>query len=333
MTDYPVTLRRQRIHPLLRDSLKEVFWNPKQLIAPIFVNESLSRPEDLKSLAGHQSHTVESSLKYTERLLEKNISSVLLFGVPQHKHHKAAQTLGPKSIMGQTLTAFRKHFGNNLFSWVDVCLCSYTESGQCGFLNEHGWVDNESTVHHLAETALSYAQAGAGGIAPSDMMDGRIAAIRTTLNAHRFEHIPIMSYAAKFASQFYGPFREAAHSAPQKKSDATTSSPRANYQIDPGQRSDALRSALRDWEEGADILMVKPGLPYLDILRELKLKTEAPLAVYQVSGEYASLMALAEKSYGDARALFEETTVAFRRAGAQLIITYAAETLVDGGVR
>lgn len=329
--NHSLTLRRKRLHPILRDALREIRLHPSQLIAPVFVAEGATRATPLKGLVDHEVHTVDSSLKYVERLVEQRVKNILLFGVPKEKRADAEQTCDPKGVVPQTVQALRRAFGENVFTWVDVCLCSATDTGQCGFLDERGTVDNSATVEHLARTALTYAQAGADGVAPSDMMDGRVAAIRQALDENGQGHVPIMSYASKFASAFYGPFREAAQSSPKQAREPEA--PRANYQIDPAHWTDAIQSAERDVREGADILMVKPAMPYLDILHELNLRGIGPLAAYQVSGEYASLMMLAKEGYADASKIFHESVTSILRAGAQLVITYAAELLLKGGSR
>jgi porphobilinogen synthase len=270
-----------------------------------------------------------------ENDLEAGVTKFLLFGVPATKSSGFLDARGASCdkfsyrYTANQISALKKRFGDALWLAVDVCLCSHTESGQCGILNEEGDnLENGATVTELARAAREYAEAGADCVAPSDMMDGRVAAIRQSLDQASLEKTLLMSYSAKFHSRFYGPFRVAADSAP--KGGAATGGgvklkDRASYQIDPARPADALASSLRDLEEGADILMVKPGLPYLDILAKLSAEIpERPWAVYEVSGEYAAIELLARDGLMDARAAHLEAWTAFTRAGASMIITYGA---------
>jgi porphobilinogen synthase len=311
-----VTLRRLRRDPLIRALTREVDVAPERMIQPLFVAQSASTPQAVPGLTGVNVETPASLLKQVEADIGSGVRAFLLFGVPAHK---AADGSG-YDFTAQQIEALRKRFGKDIWISADVCVCSFTESGHCGVLTREGdHVDNRASVEALARVALAYAQAGADCVAPSDMMDGRVARIRASLDAAGLEHVILMSYAAKFHSAFYGPFRVAADSAPK-----SALKDRATYQIDPGRLSDALACAERDAREGADIIMVKPGLPYLDILVRLKASLREPLAVYQVSGEFASIELLAREGLTNRAAAHTELWTAFSRAGAQLIITYGA---------
>jgi porphobilinogen synthase len=269
-------------------------------------------------LTGTFRETPETLLKTVENDLEAGVKKFILFGVPQEKKTK---DFNP-SFTAEQLASLRKRFGKDLFLAVDVCLCSSTTHGHCGVLSpQEDYVDNQSTVEELARVALSYGQAGADCVAPSDMMDGRVGAIRKELDRGGLDQTLIMSYSAKFHSKFYGPFRIAADSAPKGE---TLLKDRATYQIDPASPKDALLSSMRDFEEGADILMVKPGLPYLDILSKLSAEIHKPWAVYEVSGEFASIELMAQQGLMNGPAAHVEVWTSFIRAGASILITYGA---------
>jgi porphobilinogen synthase len=313
-----LTLRRLRLGAPVRELVREVRVSAEQLIQPLFAAEGLREREAVPGLPGVFRETADSLLAQVERDLEAGVRKFLLFGVPATK---AASGFDYSFTAGR-IAAIKKRFGRDLFLATDVCLCSATTHGQCGVLNAEGdHVVNSVTVAELARAAAEFAAAGADCVAPSDMMDGRVAAIREALDLAGHESALIMSYSAKFDSRFYGPFRVAADSAP--KGDVALRD-RASYQIDPGRPSDALASSLRDAEEGADILMVKPGLPYLDVLARLSREIPKPWAVYEVSGEYAAVETLAERGLIAAREAHLEAWTAFVRAGAQMIITYGA---------
>jgi porphobilinogen synthase len=318
MGSLSLSLRRTRLTPAVRALTREIAVEPDKFIQPLFVVESLARRESVPGLRDVFRETPDSLLAQIEADLEAGVTKLLLFGVPADKRDRDFD----HGFTARQIAAVKHRFGRDIWLAVDVCLCSYTTHGHCGLLND-AWdhVDNDTTVETLAEAARVYAEAGADCVAPSDMMDGRIAAIRAALDAAGLDRALIMSYAAKFHSAFYGPFRLAAESAPGKD---VPLKDRASYQIDPARPSDALASAERDLAEGADILMVKPGLPYLDVLRDLSQRIARPWAVYQTSGEQAALDLAAGQGLLDASRAQRETWTAFRRAGADMIISYAA---------
>jgi porphobilinogen synthase len=320
--DHPnskLSQRRLRQNPWIRDLVREHRVSHTQLIQPYFVVQGIKDHEAIAGLTGTFRETPDTLLKQVEKDMEAGVRKILLFGVPGEK----AQNGFKYDFTAKQIAALRKRFGQDLFISVDVCLCSYTESGHCGILNPEGsHVQNDVTVEQLAKAALQYAQAGADCVAPSDMMDGRIAAIRESLDEAGLDQALLMSYSAKFHSKFYGPFRLAADSAPNAK--ASKLNDRATYQIDPANLRDARSSSWRDVEEGADILMVKPGLPYLDVLAKLSAEIDKPWAVYEVSGEYAGIELMAQQGLINGPAAHLESWTAFVRAGASMIITYGA---------
>ncbi len=315
-----LSLRRLRQNPAIRELVREHCVTVEQLIQPYFVVDGISKREAIPGLTGTWRDTPDSLLKQIEADLEAGVRKVLLFGVPSEK-----KTSGfSHSFTSKQIAAIKKRFGSDVFVSVDVCLCSATSHGQCGILTAEGdHVENASTVAELARAATEYAQAGADCVAPSDMMDGRIAAIRASLDNAGLDGTLVMSYSAKFHSKFYGPFRVAADSAPKG---GTSLKDRATYQIDPGSPRDALASSLRDAEEGADILMVKPGLPYLDVLADLSRQIRKPWAVYEVSGEFAAIELMAQQGLIHGPAAHLESWTAFVRAGASMIVTYGARS-------
>lgn len=312
-----MSLRRLRQSPLIRELAREHQPTVKQMIQPCFVVDGLKSPESVPGLTGVNRETPNSLLKQVEADLEQGVSKFLVFGVPRDKRPEEFDF----SFTATQIAALRQRFGKDIWIGVDVCLCSATTHGQCGILNAEGdHLENSATVEELARQALEYAQAGADCVAPSDMMDGRVGAIRGALDGAGLERTLVMSYSAKFHSKFYGPFRVAADSAPK----GGGLKDRATYQIDPGRPTDAVASSWRDAQEGADILMVKPGLPYLDMLARLSQEIRLPWAVYEVSGEYAAIELLAKQGLMTGPAAHVEAWTAFRRAGAQMIITYGA---------
>jgi len=319
-----LSMRRLRLTPAVRELVREVRVSAEQFIQPHFVVEGLAQREPVTGMPGVFRETPASLLEQLEADLAAGVNKIILFGVPAGK----ALHDFDFSFTAAQVRAVKEKFGDDIWVAVDVCLCSSTQHGQCGVVNEAGdHVENAATVHELARAALEYAQAGADCVAPSDMMDGRVAAIRSTLDEAGLDHVLLMSYAAKFHSGFYGPFREAADSAP---GDSIRLRDRATYQIDPANPADAFASAARDAGEGADILMVKPGLPYLDVLAKLSASIDThPWAVYEVSGEYAAIEALAEQGLADPERAHVEAWIAFVRAGARIIISYGARHAQD----
>lgn len=314
----PVRLRRNRDNRHIRALTREVRLHREQFIQPLFVVEGLTRREPVPGLTAVYRDTPASLLQQIDDDLAKGVSKFLLFGVPQTKRERNFST----DFCSERLVQIRERFGDAVWVAADVCLCSYTTHGHCGILSDdHAHLDNDVTVEALAAAALQLASAGADCVAPSDMQDGRVAAIRARLDQAGLERRALMSYAAKFHSAFYGPFRVAADSAPAP---GNVLADRASYQIDPGRGDDALLAAQRDAAEGADILMVKPGLPYLDVLARLSAALPLPFAVYQTSGEQAALDLLAAQGLADPVRAQLETWTAFARAGARMIISYAA---------
>lgn len=315
--EYPITQRRLRTGALMRELTASVKLSHKSFIQPLFVEEGLTAPRTVQGLGNVQVETGHSITGAVAALLEKGIAKFLLFPVPAKKQEQP----GDFSFAAQLVRSLKEEFGDRIWLAADLCLCSYTTHGHCGVLNEdHSRLLNSPTVHTLVQYAARLAVAGVDCIAPSDMTDGRIGAIRTQLDALGFEQVTIMSYAAKFSSQFYGPFRDACHSAPQTKGLQN----RKTYQHSPLNPSDALASVFRDEKEGADILMVKPAALYTDMIASVKSVTNRPVAAYHVSGEYAAIEALAEKGLVNRAAAHLEVWAALTRAGADIIISYAA---------
>jgi porphobilinogen synthase len=318
---YPLTLRRLRQDDHVRALTREVHLHLDQMIQPLFVAEGTSGRIEVPGLTGTFQDTPDTLLRQVEADLKAGVHAFLLFGVPQAR---AEQHIDWSFTAGQ-VEALKKRFGHDIWLGTDVCLCSSTPHGHCGVLNAEGdHVDNDASVHELAAAALAYAQAGADCVAPSDMMDGRIAAIRNTLDDNGLERTVLMSYAVKFQSAFYGPFRVAADSAPKAGGRPVKLGDRATYQLDPARSSDAWACAERDVAEGADIMMVKPGWAYLDLLSQLSGAIQLPWAVYHTSGEFAAIELLAREGLGNREAMHREVLTAFRRAGASMIITYGA---------
>jgi porphobilinogen synthase len=313
---YPTTrMRRLRGSETLRRLVRETRLSRDDLILPLFVVEGSGVREPVVSMPGVYRHSVDLLVAEVKRVRDAGISAVILFGIPEAKDARGSGADAADGIVQRAVESI-KAAEPDLCVMTDVCLCEYTDHGHCGIVAE-GDVDNDPSVERLAVTALSHARAGADIVAPSDMMDGRVAAIRAALDAHDFPGVAILSYAAKFASAFYGPFREAAESTPQFGD-------RRSYQMDPPNRREALREMRLDLEEGADALMVKPALPYLDLLAEARREFDLPLAAYQVSGEYAMIKAAAERSWIDGDRAMDESLIAVKRAGADWIVTYAA---------
>jgi porphobilinogen synthase len=299
----------------MRDTVAETSVRHAHLMQPLFVAES-PKPGDIPGMPGVAQLGVDGLVREISQLVELGQKSFILFGVPDKKDARAAGAHDPQGIVPRALRAVRSAVGKEAYLATDVCLCSYTDTGHCGVMAGER-IDNDASIDILGKVAVAHVEAGADMVAPSDMMDFRVGAIRRALDAAGKPYVPIMSYAVKYASSLYGPFRAAADSAP-KLGD------RKGYQMDVRNRREALREALLDADEGADMLMVKPGLAYLDILRDLREATELPLAAYQVSGEYAMIRYAAQAGALDERAVVRELWLAFRRAGASLILTYHA---------
>lgn len=315
--------RRLRANPTLRGMVAETRLHRAQLIQPLFVTAG-DEIEPIGSLPGIDRWPLGRLPEYIERLAEAGVASVLLFGLPLRKDIEASGAWRVDGVVQQAARLWKKH-APAMQVIADTCLCEYTTHGHCGYLTPSGDVDNDSTLDLLARTAVSQAEAGCDIIAPSDMMDGRVGHLRAALDDAGFAETPILSYAAKYASAFYGPFREAADSAPAHGD-------RRGYQMDPANRREALREVLLDIDEGADMIMVKPAGPYLDIIREVREAIHVPLAAYQVSGEYAMLKAAAANGWLDERRAVHESLLGIARAGADLLLTYYTEELLGWGL-
>src|SRR5258705_3821057 len=315
---YPITQRRLRADTHIRELTASVKLSYKSFIQPLFVDEAIAKPRMVNSLPGVQVDTASTILNAIEQSIEDGTTKFLLFPVPANKKENNFDF----SFATSVLRSIKENFGNDVWIASDLCLCSYTSHGHCGILNDdHSKLVNHKTVDVLSKYATQLAIAGADCRAPSDMTDGRIAAIRTSLDALGYDIISIMSYSAKFSSQFYGPFRDACHSAPNTNG----LNNRKTYQLSPLNINDAIASSLRDEQEGADILMVKPAALYTDVIAKLKQQTLKPIAAYHVSGEYAAIESLAEKNLVNREAAHLEVWTALTRAGADIIISYAAK--------
>ena len=310
-------MRRLRRSDGLRAMVRETRLAPTDFIYPIFVSHGRELREPIASMPGQARLSVDQLPREAAELRSLDIPAVLLFGLPADKDARGSEAWAADGIVQRAVREL-KDAAPELIVITDVCLCEYTDHGHCGLLDEHGAVINDATVALLAETAVSQAEAGADIVAPSDMMDGRVGAIRAALDADGFAETALLSYAAKFASAFYGPFREAADSAP-------AFGDRRAYQMDPANGREALRAIERDLAEGADMVMVKPALAWLDIVRAARERVDAPLAAYNVSGEYAMIKAAAERGWLDEERIVLETLTGIRRAGADLILTYHAK--------
>jgi porphobilinogen synthase len=308
-------MRRLRRTPGIRRMLGETHLSAADLVQPLFVRHGGGPSDEIASMPGQHHHGIDGLVEKAAAVHAAGVPAVILFGLPARKDEAASEAWDPEGIVQLAVRAIKAAVPE-LIVITDVCLCQYTSHGHCGVLRD-GVVDNDVTLELLADTAVSHAAAGADMVAPSDMMDGRVGAIRTSLDNEGLTDTAILAYSAKFASAFYGPFRDAAHSTP-------SAGDRKGYQMDPGNGNEAVREALLDIDEGADVVMVKPALPYLDVLRRLRTETLVPLAAYQVSGEYAMLEAAAARGLVDRRAAALETLTAIRRAGADLVISYYA---------
>jgi len=319
---FPQTrLRRLRRTPVLRDLVRETRLDPGDFVMPLFVEAGLEGREGgrdpIQSMPGVDRLSISAAVEEAGEVASLGIPAVLLFGIPDHKDEEGSGAYDDEGIV-QLATRAIKQAHPDLLVMTDVCLCEYTSHGHCGLPGADGSVDNDSSVDLIARTAVSQARAGADVVAPSDMMDGRIGAVRSALDEEGLTDTPIVAYSAKFASAFYGPFREAADSTP-------AFGDRRAYQMDPANSDEALREALLDVQEGADVVMVKPALPYLDVIRRVKDETRLPVAAYNVSGEYAMIKAASVAGMLDERPAVLEALTSIRRAGADIVITYHAK--------
>ncbi len=308
--------RRLRRSPAMRALVRETRLHPAQLVAPMFIVPGTGVRTPVSSMPGVDNLSIDEALKQIAEWWEVGLRSIIVFGVPDHKDAIGSSGTDPDGLIPQAIKAIKAAYPE-LIVMADLCLCEYTDHGHCGLISEAGEVMNDPTLAILGQGAVAYADAGADIIAPSDMMDGRVAAIRSALDDHGHSDIPILSYAAKYASAFYGPFREAAQSTPQFGD-------RRSYQMDPPNVREAIKEALLDLAEGADMLMVKPALPYLDVLQQVKAACDVPVAAYCVSGEYAMIKAAAANGWIDERRIVMESLISIRRAGADFILTYHA---------
>jgi porphobilinogen synthase len=315
---FPQTrMRRLRRTGALRGLVRETRLSAADLVLPLFVTHGSDRREPIAAMPGVERLSIEHAVAEAGAAAALGVPAVLLFGIPASKDAEGSGAWDDEGVV-QLATRAIKDAYPDLLVVADLCLCEYTDHGHCGVLGPGGEVENDATLELLARTAVSQARAGADLIAPSDMMDGRVGAIRTALDDEGFESTPIVAYSAKFASAFYGPFREAAGSTP-------SFGDRRSYQLDPANAEEALREVRLDVEEGADMVMVKPALPYLDVVRRVKDETRMPVAAYHVSGEYSMIRAAAEAGFIDERTAVLETLTSIRRAGADVIITYYAK--------
>ena len=316
--------RRLRKNETIRNMVAETAVNPDSLVYPMFVVEGEGVKEEIPSMPGQFRFSIDEILKELESCVALGIKSILLFGIPSFKDEIASSAYDDDGVVQRAVRSIKTKFPE-LYVITDVCLCEYMSHGHCGIVKENGDVDNDSTLELLAKTALSHADAGADMVAPSDMMDGRVAAIRSKLDEKGFKDTPIMAYSAKFASAYYGPFRDAADSAPHFGN-------RRSYQMDVRNGREALHEVELDLEEGADIVMVKPGLAFLDVLRQTADMSNVPVAVYNVSGEYSMVKAAAKMGWIDEKAIIRENLIAMKRAGADIIITYHAKEALELGL-
>lgn len=308
--------RRIRDKAALRSMVRETHLQRENFIYPLFVVPGWGIKQEIPSMVGNYHLSVDRLLEEVKEVRDLGIPAVLLFGLPETKDELGTEGYAPDGIIQKAVRALKKSF-SDMIVITDVCLCEYTSHGHCGVV-EQEHIDNDKSIELLAKVALSHAEAGADMVAPSDMMDGRVGAIRDTLDAHGFEQTPILAYAAKYASSLYGPFREAADSAP-------AFGDRRSYQMDPANSREALREVALDIEEGADIVMIKPALAYLDVIYQVKQRYDLPVAAYNVSGEYAMIKAAAAQGWIDEERVMMEVLLSIKRAGADMILTYFAK--------
>jgi porphobilinogen synthase len=319
---FPTTrLRRLRRTPALRDLVRETHLSPQDLLLPIFIEAGLNGRKPIDAMPGVDRLGVDAAVEEAGELVARGIPGLMLFGIPAHKDEEGTGAWDDEGIVQLAARAIKQAYPD-LIVVGDVCLCEYTSHGHCGLLTSDGRVDNDASLELLSRTALSLARAGCDVVAPSDMMDGRVGHMRHALDDEGMSDVPIISYSAKFASAFYGPFREAADSAP-------AFGDRRGYQMDGANGTEAVRESLLDVAEGADVLMVKPALPYLDVLRRVKDATDLPVAAYNVSGEYSMLKAAIAAGYLDERPAVLEALTSIKRAGADFIFTYFAKDVAE----
>lgn len=312
--------RRLRSNPLLRKMVRETRMDSSSLVYPVFITEGENIKEEIRTMPGQYRYSTDRMGEKFSQLLQAGVSSVMLFGIPAHKDETGSGAYAHDGIIQRALQKAKKDFPN-LYLITDLCMCEYTSHGHCGILCGEE-VDNDKTLEYLARTALSQVQAGADMVAPSDMMDGRVAAIRTALDEHGFYHVPVMSYAVKYASSFYGPFRDAADSAP-------AFGDRKTYQMDYHNSREALKEAQLDADEGADIVMVKPAMAYGDLIHQVREMLHIPVAAYSVSGEYSMIKAAAAAGYIDEEKAVIEAAACAYRSGAYIYISYFAKELAE----
>jgi porphobilinogen synthase len=308
--------RRLRKNETIRRMVRETSLSPDDFIYPLFVTFGKNTRREIKSMPGCFQESVDRAVKHAKEVHSLGIPSVLLFGIPEHKDEVGSGAYDPHGVVQKAVRAIKSKVPD-LFVITDVCMCEYTSHGHCGIIEKKD-VKNDPTLELLAKEAVSHAKAGADMVAPSDMMDGRVEAVRIALDAEGFSEIPIMSYAVKYASAFYGPFRDAAESSPQFGD-------RRSYQMDPANRREALREVELDIDEGADIIMVKPALSYLDIISDVRKNFDIPVAAYNVSGEYSLIKAGGKLKWIDEKRVMMEVLTSIKRAGADLILTYFAK--------
>ena len=307
-------LRSSKFRPLVRETTLDA----RDLICPIFVDETISKPLEINSMPGIFRQSLETVADEAESISRLGIPAIIIFGIPAEKDETGTHAYGEDDVVQKAIRAIKKKVGDDLIVITDLCLCEYTSHGHCGMISDKHEILNDPTLEILGKTAVSHARAGADIVAPSGMMDGMVGAIRRALDDNDFKDVPIMSYAAKYCSVFYGPFREAASS-------SFSFGDRASYQMDPGNTDEALREVALDIEEGADIIMVKPAMTYLDIIYRVKKKFKVPTAAYHVSGEYSMIKAAAQNGWIDEKRAVYESLISIKRAGADMILTYFAK--------
>lgn len=313
-------LRRLRINPTIRSLVRETSYSLSDLIYPIFVDENLTKPREIASMPGVIAYPLDMIAEESASIKDLGINAILLFGIPSHKDDQGSGAWLENGIVQKATRSIKEI--SDITVITDLCLCEYTTHGHCGVL-ENEIVDNDPTVDLYAKTAVSQAEAGSDMVAPSGMMDGQVEKMREALDDGGYMNTPIMAYSAKYASAFYGPFREAAESTP-------SFGDRRTHQMDPANLREAFREMEADLREGADILMVKPAMPYLDVIREARMRYDVPIAAYQVSGEYAMLVAAAQNGWLDRSRAIQESIMSIKRAGADMIITYFAKEVAEG---